>query len=278
MGAGAAGFLPWLDGSSLVTKVIVAVVLIVVVLAIVFALDKLISRLLNKRLGKSAVPASVIRILANVMRVFLWVIGIAFILYSVFGINVSGFIAALGIGGLAVSLACQDTLANLIAGMTISTQKVIDIGDRVEVGGRVAQIEDVNWRHIVARDALGNTITVPNSGLAGGAVVVLPPEVMHSETPILIRYGAIPEGESLDDVCARLEEPLREAVEKVTAVEKGPLFIFQGADEYGYRGIVVFKTAYVAPVEVTNAVVMELSRQGMHESQTGEIGDPGVAG
>ncbi|MGI6221549.1 MAG: mechanosensitive ion channel family protein [Coriobacteriales bacterium] len=277
MGTGAGGALAWLDGSSIVMKVLVAVIWIVVVLAIVVVLDKLIRRFLGKRLSNKAVPASVVRILGNVIRVFLWVIGIAFILYSVFGINVTGFIAALGIGGLAISLACQDTLANFIAGMTISTQKVIDIGDRIEVGGRVAQVEDVNWRHTVARDALGNTITVPNSGLAGGTVVVLP-EVMHSETPVLFRYGSIPEGESLDGVCARLEQPLRAEVEKITKVEKGPLFIFQGADEYGYRGVVVFKTAYVAPVEVTNAVVRELSRQGMHDAQTNELADPGVNG
>ena len=271
------GVFSWLDGASPLVAVVVAVVWVVVVLAIVFALDKFIGKLLTKRLGKSAVPASVIRILMNLVRVFLWVIGIAFILYSVFGINVSGFIAALGIGGLALSLAFQDTLANLIAGMAISTQKVIDIGDRIEVSGRVAQIEDVNWRHTIARDALGNVITVPNSGLAGGAVVVLP-EVMHSETPVVFRYGAIPEGESLDDVCARLEQPLRKAVEEVVSVEEGPLFIFKEADEYGYRGIIVFKTAYIAPVAVTNAVVMELSRQGVHDAQLVEMHDPGIVG
>ena len=271
------GVLSWFGGTSPVMAIIAAVIWVIVILAIAFALDKGIGKLLHKRLGKSAVPASVIHILMNLVRVFLWVIAIAFILYSVFGINVSGFIAALGIGGLALSLAFQDTLANLIAGMTISTQKVIDIGDRIEVSGRVAQVEDVNWRHTVARDALGNVITVPNSGLAGGAVVVLP-KVMHSETPVLIRYGAIPDGESLDDVCARLEKPLRAAVEEVTTVEQGPLFIFQEASEYGYRGIVVFKVAYVAPVEVTNAVVRELSRQGMHDAQVVEMHDPAVVG
>jgi hypothetical protein len=76
--------------------------------------------------------APVIKLLVIVGRVFLTVIGSA-VLLSNFGINVTVLAATLGIGGLALSLAARDIIADILAGVTILTDRPFRIGDRIEI-------------------------------------------------------------------------------------------------------------------------------------------------
>ncbi len=74
---------------------------------------------------------------------------------------------ALGVGGLAVALALQDTLANLFAGLhVIGSRKVIP-GDYVVLDtGEEGYVEDINWRNTSLRNLRNNMIVVPNARLA----------------------------------------------------------------------------------------------------------------
>ena len=82
-------------------------------------------------------------------------------------INISPLIAGLGLGGLAVALAIQPTLANLFAGTYVMTEGVVSPGDYIELEGSVAgYVVDVGWRSTRIRTWKNNLVVVPNAKFA----------------------------------------------------------------------------------------------------------------
>lgn len=89
------------------------------------------------------------------------------ILIQEWGYDITGFIAGLGLGGLAFALAAQDTAANLIGGVVILTEKPFTIGDWIVTGDKVEGIvEDITFRSTRIRTFARAVVTVPNSSLA----------------------------------------------------------------------------------------------------------------
>ncbi len=82
-------------------------------------------------------------------------------------IDVTPLVAGLGLGGLAVALAIQPTLANLFAGGYVMTEGIVSPGDYIELDGGVAgYVVDVGWRSVRIRTWGNNLVVVPNSKFA----------------------------------------------------------------------------------------------------------------
>jgi len=79
------------------------------------------------------------------------------------GLNVTGLIAGLGVGGLAVALAAQRTLENLFGGVTLTADQPVRVGDFCKFGDRVGTIEDVGLRSTRIRTLDRTLVTVPNA-------------------------------------------------------------------------------------------------------------------
>ena len=88
-----------------------------------------------------------------------------------FEYNVSGFLAGLGIGGLALALAAQDTLANIFGGLVIIMDKPFDIGDWISSSDIEGVVEDINFRSTKIRTFSKSLVTVPNSKLVDKPVI-----------------------------------------------------------------------------------------------------------
>ena len=87
------------------------------------------------------------------------------------GLNISPLIAGLGIGGLAVALAVQPTLANFVAGTYTVTESGISVGDFIEVeGGPSGWVEQVGWRTTKIRTFWNNRVIIPNGKLSESVV------------------------------------------------------------------------------------------------------------
>lgn len=84
--------------------------------------------------------------------------------------EVSGFIAGLGLGGLAFSLAAQDTLKNFFGGIVIVTEKPFTLGDWIETPTVEGVVEDISFRSTQVRTFAHSLVTVPNSTLANEAI------------------------------------------------------------------------------------------------------------
>jgi small-conductance mechanosensitive channel len=116
--------------------------------------------------GSDKVPASS-SIVGNIVKVIVYCVGLLVILQSL-GIQITPILTALGVGGLAVALALQDTLSNLFAGIQLIATKKINPGDYIRLeSGQEGFVEDVSWRY-TSLGVGGNSIfIVPNSKLAG---------------------------------------------------------------------------------------------------------------
>ena len=91
----------------------------------------------------------------------------ALLVLDVLGINISPLIAGLGLGGLAVALALQPTLANLFAGTYVMTEGVISTGDYIELeSGMAGYVVEVGWRSTRLRTWSNNLVVVPNARFA----------------------------------------------------------------------------------------------------------------
>jgi len=83
-----------------------------------------------------------------------------------FGYNISGFVAGLGIGGLAISLAAKDALGNLVGGVVIISERPFSIGDWIMTPSVEGTVEDISFRSTKVRTFAQALVTVPNSTLA----------------------------------------------------------------------------------------------------------------
>ncbi|WP_371681655.1 mechanosensitive ion channel family protein [Chroococcidiopsis sp. TS-821] len=73
----------------------------------------------------------------------------------------------MGIGGLAVALAFQDTLANIFSGLYLLISKQVKTGDYVKLEtGQEGYVTDITWRNTTIKELPNSTIIVPNSKLS----------------------------------------------------------------------------------------------------------------
>ncbi|MER5185743.1 mechanosensitive ion channel family protein [Streptomyces sp. NPDC002896] len=106
-------------------------------------------------------------IFVNITRVVVLAMGFLVMLQTL-GVSIAPLLTALGVGGLAVALALQDTLANLFAGVHILAAKTVQPGDYIRLSsGEEGYVEDINWRNTVVRNLSNNLVIIPNAQLAG---------------------------------------------------------------------------------------------------------------
>ncbi|MEU3985187.1 mechanosensitive ion channel family protein [Streptomyces sp. NPDC026672] len=105
-------------------------------------------------------------IFVNITRVLVMAIGFLVVLQTL-GISIAPLLTALGVGGLAVALALQDTLANLFAGIHILASKTVQPGDYIRLSsGEEGYVVDINWRQTTVRQLSNNLVVIPNGELA----------------------------------------------------------------------------------------------------------------
>jgi MscS family membrane protein len=91
------------------------------------------------------------------------VTAIAIVALQRLGVPVAGLIAGVGVGGLAIALAAQDTLENFIGGMILYTDQPVRVGDFCRFGDRQGTVEDVGLRSVKLRTLERTVVTVPNA-------------------------------------------------------------------------------------------------------------------
>jgi small-conductance mechanosensitive channel len=133
-----------------------------------------------------------IPLIARALKVILVLIGLVMLLDR-FGVNVNGLVAALGIGGLALSLAAQDTLADAISGVVIYLDEPFRIGDRIEIQGlnTWGDVIDIGTRTTRIRTRDNRMVIVPNSTIGKSQVVnyTYPDPQYRVQIDIGVAYG-----------------------------------------------------------------------------------------
>ena len=116
-------------------------------------------------------------------------VGLVWLLKVVFNLSLTPILTTLGVGGLAVALALQDTLSNLFAGFYVSISGLVRIGDYIKLNtGEEGYITDINWRCTMMRGSTNNLVVIPNNKL-GQAIYTNYnlPEPAHGDVGLLRR-------------------------------------------------------------------------------------------
>jgi small-conductance mechanosensitive channel len=140
-----------------------------------------------------------ISIIKHLARVMVFIVGLLIILQQL-GISVAPLLATLGVGGLAVALALQDTLSNLFSGLQILLSRQIKQGDYIQLeSGDRGYVTDISLRNTTVRGLGGSLIILPNSKLATTSIVNF--DLPQPESAVLVNVGV-----DYDSDLARVEE------------------------------------------------------------------------
>lgn len=166
-----------------------------VILSVTIVVANGLTRGLQRFGQRAQIETAVTGLGTTLTKVLVFTLGGLLILGSL-GISVTPLLAALGVGGLAVGLALQDTLGNLFAGVHILVEKPVRVGDYIKLEtGQEGYVTDVGWRTTRIRMLPNNMVIVPNGKLAQSILTnyYLPEQRMALLIPVSVSYAADPE-------------------------------------------------------------------------------------
>jgi len=115
---------------------------------------------------ESTLDDQLVPLLGKSLKWFIWIIGGLLFLQNVLNYNISSLIAGLGIGGLAIGLAAQDTIANVFGAIMIFIDRPFKVGDAVNLEGFEGSVESIGLRSTRIRTWDGTLVTIPNRTVA----------------------------------------------------------------------------------------------------------------
>ena len=110
-----------------------------------------------------------VKFISNILKALTVCIALVMVI-SELGYNINGLLTGLGVGGLAVSLAAQDSLKNLLSGFFIMFDKPFDVGDFIETSDFTGTVEDITMRSTRIRKLDDSIVVVPNSTISDSLI------------------------------------------------------------------------------------------------------------
>jgi small-conductance mechanosensitive channel len=236
----------------------------------------LVATLIVARLAAEGIRATMLRrtgggstatIFVNITRLAILLLG-SLLLLDNLGVSIAPLITALGVGGLAIALALQDTLANLFAGVHILASKKVQVGDFIRLDtGEEGQIVDINWRNTTVQQVQNNQAIIPNAKLAESIIInyFRPQPEMSVLVPVGVAYGS-----DLDQVEAVAKSVGSEVMREVTGgVETHePVVRFAKFDDSCIQVNVILRTRefaqqYVIVSEFVRRLHARFQREGI---------------
>ena len=151
---------------------------------------------------------TILQFFIKIAKALIWVF-VAAIMLKEIGYDVTGLVAGLGLGGVVLALAAQDTASNLFSGIVILFDKPFAIGDWVAVGGMEGIVEEMSFRSCRIRTFDNALISVPNSKLGSDSVINWT-KMPFRKTRFTIGLLYSTKKETLQKVCAEIKAMLAE--------------------------------------------------------------------
>lgn len=179
-------------------------------------------------------------------KVFVATLGFVLVAQNL-GYSVSGLLAGLGIGGLALAMAAKDTLANLFGSLMIMLDRPFRVGDFVTFAGGEGTVEEIGMRSTRVRTPAKTVVSIPNQNLANATV-----ENLSLMPHRRVRFNL---GVTYDTSAAQMEE----LVARITALlranqEIEPDSILVRFTEFGASSLDVLVQYFTVPVELPRAL------------------------
>jgi small-conductance mechanosensitive channel len=160
---------------------------VAVVLSVTITIANVLSTLIQRTSERRALGRPITGLGQSVARGVVYIVGLL-VMLAALGIQITPILTALGVGGLAVALALQDTLSNLFAGIHLLADKPIRVGDYVKVADTVeGHVEDIGWRSTRVRMEQNVVVTIPNKRVAESIITNY--DLPEPGLAVLIRVG-----------------------------------------------------------------------------------------
>lgn len=131
-------------------------------ICVIHALLSLVNAVLFAEAGADTWRAKVPKLLIELSRLFLVLLGTAIVLATVWGADLAGLAAALGVSSIVLGLALQDTLGSVMSGIALLFERPFTVGDWICVGDLVGQVIDINWRAVRLQTFDREMVIVPH--------------------------------------------------------------------------------------------------------------------
>jgi small-conductance mechanosensitive channel len=192
------------------------------ILSLTFMVSRLAGNMMRFYGGRFSGDLPVTTLSKTLAQIFVVVLGILSILHYL-NISVTPLLTALGVGGLAVALALQDTLSNLFGGFYVTVAGQIRLGDYIRLNsGEEGFITDISWRSTTIRGISNNLVIIPNASMAKATITNfnLPEKRMAVSITVGVDYSCDPDhvetvlldvaAKAANDIPSLLNDPLAE--------------------------------------------------------------------
>ena len=174
------------------SQAIIRIIFAVGWLSLTVVTSDLAAKLIRLYSSQFSAAMPVTSITQNIVKLAIIAVGALMVLNGL-GVSVTPILTALGVGGLAVALALQDTLSNLFAGFYLSVSRHIRVGDYIKLDtGQEGYVDDIGWRATKLRMLPNNMVLVPNSKLAQAIIInyYLPSRDLAVTVELGVAYGS----------------------------------------------------------------------------------------
>jgi small-conductance mechanosensitive channel len=240
----------------------------IMVVSVTMVLASITGQAVARVSERNALGGGVTGLAQTTARVVVVVVGML-VLLSALGVQITPLLTALGVGGLAVALALQDTLANLFAGVHLLADKPIRVGDYVKAGeAGEGFVIDIGWRSTRIRALSNSIVVIPNQTVAKGTITnySLPDARISLGLKVSVDYSADPER-----VEAILLDEVTQALGSVAGLIAEPrpgVSLIPGFGEYsldfsvGYS-VASFVDQYQVQHELRRRILRRFRREGI---------------
>ena len=160
-----------IEFETIINKIIKIAMIIFVAKAFGESLDDKYGFFVNLKTKRNKeIDSRTISVILKAIRIIIYIIA-GFMVISELGYNISGFITSLGIGGVVITLAAQDTAKSLIGGVLIILDKQFKVGDYIKVGTFEGTVEEITFRSTNIRTLENSVLHIPNSEMSISAII-----------------------------------------------------------------------------------------------------------
>ncbi|BAL84197.1 putative small-conductance mechanosensitive channel [Selenomonas ruminantium subsp. lactilytica TAM6421] len=174
-------------------KIFSYILFTVIILTITRVIARTVSGVIDMQIERSQQKMPKTTLLNAIVNGIIYAMGILVVL-QYYGISIAPILTALGVGGMAVALALQETLANIFSGLHLILSKQLRLGDYVHLSsGEEGRVTDITWRFTtIVPVGEGNMVVIPNQKIASSIITnySMPRHDILIKIPVGVAYNS----------------------------------------------------------------------------------------
>lgn len=203
-------------------------------------------------------------LLNDILSFIVYGMGIIIVL-QYYGISIAPIITAMGVGGVAMALGMQETLANIFSGIQLIVSKQLRLDDFIMLStGEQGRVTDITWRYTTIQSIMGNVVVIPNKNL-GGTIITnynLPQKDITIKIPIGVAYDS--DLEKVEKVTLEVARQVMEDATETSSIPPKVLFHTFGDSSIDFD-VLLHSTRFDNQADLKHNFIKELTKRYRNE-------------